>query len=894
MNLEKIEKNLEKLVQDFKKENFIYDFLLAFDQPKATINRLKKGTYNLSNKNYELIWKKKIYFYQVSDKEDVHNIIDELSKDSETKKNKIRFLIVTDFKNFLSKDLKTNDSLDIKLTKLSENIGFFLPLLGREKMNLEIENPADIKAANQMGNLYDQILKDNQNYDLNKHRGHLNLFFTRLLFLYYADDSEIFKKNQFLNVISNFTNEDGADLSVFFNSLFYTLDNQIRDNLPNYLKEFPYVNGNLFNGKINLPNFTKITRQMIIKGATLDWHMINPDILGSMLQAVVSIEEREEDEMHYTSVSNILKVIGPLFLDDLKEKIEIADKDEKKLKTILKFIYNLKIFDPACGSGNFLIIAYKQLCFLEIKIFEKLLEINSEDWKMSVSGISLNQFYGIEKSNYATETSKLSLWLAEHQMNLSFKEIFGTIKPALPLSETGKIKCDNSINVDWDKFCQYEKKTSHIYIIGNPPFKSFSERNNSQQEDVIKILNKKTKMDYVGLWFIKGSDFINKIVNSSLALVSTNSINQGEQVNLLWSIIFKHNIEIIFAHKSVKWKNNARGNGGVTVSIIGLKRVSNIKKKLYIKDQEFICKNINPYLINSEAKFVIKRRNSLSNLPKMTLGDMAKDGGNLVLDKQEYLDIIKVNQDYKKFFKRFIGGTDFINNTERWCIWCDERLYKECKDIPFFLDRFKKVENSRKNSKKEATAIHSKTPYKFVEIRKKFVDALIVPIVSSESREYFPVGFVNKDFIMTATLQVIYQPDLYLFSIISSRMHRLWGQIVGGGLETRISYSSELIYNTFPIQNLDIVKKKKLSSLALAVMDEREKDSEKNISDLYDPNKMPLGLKNLHQKIDQEVELCYKTNDISSDNERIEILFNLYENMKNMKNMENMENKLLI
>ncbi len=883
MNLEKIETNLKNISSKINEENFIYDFLLAYGLPKSSINRLKKGDYNKSKIDGEIIWAKKIYFKSILKDEDVHDVIDEISKSNVIEKQKIRFVIVTDFKTFLSKDIKTDDTLDVEFLKLNESLNFFLPLIGREKIILDKENPADIKASNQMGKLYDQIIKDNPDYDLKKYRGHLNLFFTRLLFLYYADDADIFKKNQFLNAIIEFTEEDGTDLKIFFDNLFFVLNTDDRSKTQNYLKDFPFVNGNLFHGKIFLPVFTKSTRQMIVNGASLDWHMINPDILGSMLQAVVSPEEREEDEMHYTSVPNIMKVIGPLFIDDLDKKIEEAGENENKLKNILKYIYNLKIFDPACGSGNFLIISYKQLCLLEIKIFDKLIQINPQEWKLSISGISLNQFYGIEKSHYATETAKLSLWLAEHQMNKHFKELFGEIKPSLPIKNLSNIVCENSLEFDWEKFCQFEKKTTFIYIIGNPPFKSFSDRNKSQQQDVINILGKSSKMDYVGMWFIKGSFYINKYHNSSLAFVSTNSINQGEQVNLLWSIIYKNNIEIIFAHKSVKWKNNARDNAGVTVSIIGLKKTSNIKKRLFVDGYERVCNNINPYLIISETKFIKKRRESISGLPKMTLGDMAKDGGHLILNKEEYQEIIKQDSNFKKFLKRFIGGTDFINGTERWCIWCDEKLYKECKEIPFFSNRFKKVELSRKKSKKKATAQHYVTPYKFVEIRKKYEDALIIPIVSSEKRQYFPVGIVNKDFIMTATLQVIYKPELYILSLISSRMHRLWGQIVGGGLETRISYSSEIVYNTFPIQNIDQSKKEKLTSLALKLIDEREKYIGKTISELYDPETMPKGLENIHIEIDKEVDETYKIDEINTfdDNQRIQILFELYNDMQN-------------
>jgi len=886
MSLEIIEKNLRKITENLDTSNFIYDFLLAYEQPKSTVKRLKTGGNNLSKKENELIWKKKIYYHKITNGEDVHDVIDELSNDKEIKKQKIRFLIVTDFKSFLSKDFKTNDSLDISIYNLNENSEFFLPLIGREKVNIEHENPADIKAADQMGKLYDNILKENQDYDLNKYRGHLNLFFTRLLFLYYADDAEIFVKNQFLKTISDFTDEEGDNLKDFFDKLFKILNNNNRSDEPNHLKKFPYVNGNLFDGEIKLPNFTKNTRKMIIEGASLDWHMINPDILGSMLQAVVSPEEREADEMHYTSVPNILKVIGPLFIDDLKDKIDSAEEDEKKLKNILKYIYNLKIFDPACGSGNFLIISYKQLCLLEINIFEKLLENNPDDWRMSVSGISLNQFYGIEKSNYASETTKLSLWLAEHQMNLLFKEVFGTIKPSLPLRETGKIICDNSINIDWSDFCRFEKNTSYIYIAGNPPFKGSRKQNINQKKDIVKVLKHikgHKRLDYVSLWFFKAKNYIEKNIKSSCSFVSTDSICQGEHVSLLWPELLKK-LEISFAIKTFKWSNNARDKAGVYCAIIGLANLSN-KKKLLVDGTKLIWVNyISPHLTTDEFINVPSRQKPfLNNIPEMIYGNMPLEGGFLKLDIKEYEKILNESPYGEKFLRPLIGGNEFIKNFKRWCIWIEDKDLNEALEINEIKKRIDKVKSFRKDGGEVAKTLVNKS-HQFRYRHEAKNNFILVPRTSTSSRDYLPIGYFDKKFISLESAQVIYDPPLFLFSILSSKTHMIWAKSVGGKLGTGVRYSSNLCFNTFPLDRLDNNVIKKMEQVSYDILEEREKFSELPISKIYS-SQMPPSLRKVHEINDNLIDNILFGRENLKDDEITSLLFLKYQSCdKNEKN----------
>ena len=885
MKIEEITNNLQHLVKKFDEKDFIYKFIKSFDFPNSTISRLKKGDRNSSLLENELIWRDKLYFLDAkNENKDLHLLINEIKSKEEIKKLKIRFVIVTDFSLFLAIDIKTQKSLECKFKDLAKHSNFFLPLIGIDQFQPSEENPADLKAAREIGKLYDQLIIDNVGLDINKYRQDLNIFFSRLLFLYYADDAQIFEKNLFLKSITELTDKDGKNLAEFFDKLFDILDTESRINIPNYFSKFPYVNGSIFKNKIKLPIFSKKTRDMILDSALLDWHIVNPDILGSMLQAVVSPEERDDEEMHYTSVPNILNVISPLFLDDIETKIQESLNDEKGLKKILRYIYNIKIFDPACGSGNFLIIAYKQLCYLEIKIFKRLLELNPNDWNMSISGISLSQFYGIEKSHYASETAKISLWLAQHQMNLEFKDIFGTSKPSLPVNALGNIVCENSIKFDWIKFCQLERKTEEIFIIGNPPFKGYRARTESQKEDVTYYLKKKgSKIDYVGLWFFKGADFIEYYKKVKLAFVATNSVNQGEQVNLIWPKIINQNIEIIFANKSFKWKNSARNNAGVTVSIIGL-GLNNIKfkKHLITGSDKINVKYLNGYLLDSKNIIIKNSNKNLFNLPKMNCGSILNDNGHLILDRNDREKLINENSNSEKFIKPYVGASDFIKKVKRWCLWIKDEDVNEANKINFINDRLGKVKKYRLKKRDFKWA---EKPHKFSEDRHKEFDSIFVPTPTSERREYLPVGFFEKGTVITGPNQVVYNPPMYLFSILSSKIHMLWLKTIGGKLETRYRYSVELCYNTFPFPEINDEKKNTLKEIGLKLLiDERERHFEKNISELYDPDTMPKGLKNLHREIDIAVEKCYQNKTFINDEEKLKCLFEMYSNSSKKNN----------
>ncbi len=884
MSLEKIETELSKISSKLDKENFIYDFLLSYGLPKSSINRLKKGDYNKSKINGEIIWPKKIYFKSLIENQDVHDTIDELSKSIVVDKHNIRFIIVTDFNDFLALDLRTRDTLDIKIFEIDKNTHFFLPLIGQEKAeNLE-ENLADIKAADKMAKLFDLVIKDNpQNFKSDKEKHGLNIFFTRLLFCFFAEDAEVFEKGLFTRSVKSFTNSNGEDLDIFFKKLFSILKGEKIEHAE-YLKNFPYVNGGLFKNTYLIPKFTKESRKLIIDAGSLDWNSINPDILGSMMQAIVQQGVRHELGMHYTSVKNILKIIKPLFLDKLNNELIDSKNDIKKLNKLLVKIYNINIFDPACGSGNFLVISYKELYKIEIEILRQLKDLDKNDWLIAKSGIELSQFYGIELDDYAHEMAKLSLWIAQHQMNNLYEEILNDKRSFLPLAPSGNIYCKNANLIEWEDICP-KKSNKQIFVVGNPPYVGSSMQTKEQKVDMDHVFKGKSgfkNLDYISSWFLKGSRYIQNS-DIELAFISTKSICQGEQVSMLWPIIFGLNLEINFSYDSFRWSNNAKYNAGVTCIIISLRNISKKDKFIFGESSTKKVKNINAYLIASKNIFVSKKNNSISDLPKMSYGNKPVDGGNLLLNEGERNKIINEYPKTKKLIKKFYGADEFIKGKSRYCIWIENSDLELANSIPIIKKRIEKIKLFRLNSKKPATKKLAIRPHQFEDLNTSKNNCIIVPSVSSERRKYIPIGFLEKNVVVSNAAHVIYDPPLYLLSILCSYMHMKWVFAVGGYLGSSIRYSSTLCYNSFPLPFLNNQQKKDLENLTLELVDEREKFSEKTMSELYDVNKMPKSLVNIHEKIDITVDKIYNKQGFNSDEVRLSCLFELYENL-NKKN----------
>ena len=875
MNIDALEQTLQTLVAKPDPEAFLYDLLLAYDLPKASITRLQKGDYNLEKKRSNVVlWKQKLY-YRYERHLDLHALIDAVKQDATIARHSPRFLILTDLQHLVAVDTKTQDTLDIALADLPKYFDFFLPWAGMEKQQFQSENPADVKAAERMGRLYDLIQQDNRAFE----RHALNIFLSRLLFCFFAEDTGIFGDNQFTNAVGSHTAEDGSDLAGYLQKLFRVLALRERGDFPAFLQAFPYVNGGLFAEDFPVPQFSVKSRKLILECGALNWKAINPDIFGSMIQAVVHDEQRSHMGMHYTSVVNIMKVMEPLFLNELQEELEKAAGNEGKLVKLLDRLYHLRIFDPACGSGNFLIIAYKELCRLEIAIFRELQTLNAK-WKTAQSGIRLTQFYGIELDDFAHETAKLSLWLAEHQMNMAFREVFGDAKPTLPLQSGGNIVCGNATRLDWATVCP--KDPAHeTYILGNPPYVGSTMQSESQKQDMAAVfqgIKNYKNLDYIACWFFLVARFISDS-NIKMAFVSTNSISQGEQVALLWEHIFDLNIEIFFAHQSFRWINNAKGNAGVTCVIIGLRKISTKPKILYQDNVSSNVPNISPYLINGKNHFVLKRSNTLSNISKIDYGNKAVDGGFLILSTNDKNKLLSNHPESEEMIRPFIGSNEYIKGIERYCLWIPDSRLSIAESIPSIHKRIEGVRAMRLASRDDGANKMANSSHQFREMKTANKNLIIIPSVSSEYRDYIPIGFLSHDFIISNLAFAVYDPPTWIFAVISSRMHMTWVRAVAGRLETRIRYSSSLCYNTFPFPDISAKQKEKLEEHVFAVLDEREKHPEKTMAQLYDPDKMPAGLRQAHHDMDIAIEQCYRAKPFSSDEERLEYLFTLYEAM---------------
>ncbi len=933
---------LEKITQAIAngqqpQSKFILDFLALLDISKTTLNDIKSQNTRTNIAKHpelgEVALKQKIYFKPVgkddgdllsdsglTGSEQLENALQTLKTDPLIKTHKIRLLVVTDFQTLLAYDVKTDDTLDVEFVELDKDYAFFLPLVGLERAKDFSEHPADVKASEKMGRLFDFIKRYNE-FDTKDDIHALNIFLTRLLFCFFAEDTGIFDKDSFCQTLQATTQTDGSDTNTFLHDLFEVLDLPMdspqRANKPSHLTKFPYVNGELFREQYWIPEFNARTRRILLDCAKMNWAEINPDIFGSMFQAVIDTQQRGNLGQHYTSVSNIMKVIEPLFLQGLRAEYEQLtslsndnthkNRKAKRLDELLTRLGNIKVFDPACGSGNFLIIAYKELRMLEIKVWQAKLDMmkgNSQNlsWDFGFdSVVSLDNFFGIEIDDFAVQIARLSLWLAEHQMNVKFHEAFGQSRATLPLKDSGHIVQGNSLRLDWQAVCPNDGE-QEIYVVGNPPFGGSGNRSDEQTADMEKVFAgfKKFKfLDFVTAWFWKGANYLkdshDKGSQAKMALVSTNSIAQGEQVAMLFPYIFGLGVGIGFAYQSFPWKNNAKHNAGVHVVIIGLEMMNEGQKTIYsqvdgIWHSEKV-KNISPYLI-AGSNLAVKSRESPfdKNVNKMIRGNQPTDGGYLLLSPSEKQDLIKNEPKSEKWIKKVIGAEEFINGKQRFCLWLDGISEDEINEMPLIKERVEQVRVLRIKSKDKGSQKLADTPHLFRETinPNRYI---IVPIVSSEKRKYIPMDILDSNSVPTNLVQLVENGTMYEFGILNSTMHNDWMRIISSRLENRYRYTITIVYNTFPFPTVTDDQKKHIEQLAEEILLTREDFAGETLAKLYDPDTMPESLKIAHQNLDDAVDKLYNPKGFADTASRLAHLLERYESLINTEKKQAIDKK---
>ncbi|ACR17092.1 class I SAM-dependent DNA methyltransferase [Corynebacterium kroppenstedtii] len=905
LNIKTIEERVKALAgREEYDDELLFELLSAYGRSNSSITRLRNGSINVAeDPSQEYAQKNVVYYRNIADTSDATDAnrstkqlspaeretrllkaVQELRQHERVVRFTTRFVIVSDNQWLAAVDTKTNENRIFPIAQIDKHYTFFLPWAGMEKAQFAAEKHADTKAAEKMGKLFDALVGNNAvSLATDADRHGLNIFFTRLLFCYFAEDTDLFPKGAFTKAIASYTHEDGSDVARVITDIFAALDMADKSELAEHLQVFPYVNGHLFSADApyQVPNFDRKSRDLLIELGRLIWKDVNPDIFGSMFQAVVQTGSRSELGQHYTSVPNILKTIEPLFLDDLKEQFDSAYNSVPRLEKLLSRIADIKIFDPACGSGNFLVIAYKELRRLEHAILDRLAYLSPKHQTLfSDSVVKIDHFYGIEIDDFATEVAILALWIAKHQMNQEYLDKFGFQLPMIPLRSMGQITCANACRIDWQEVCPHQTE-DEVYLISNPPYLGSSMQTKEQKEDLAATYAGRkfsTNQDYISAWFIKGSDYIQES-RAQLAFITTNSVSQGDHVALLFPTIFNMGLEIGYAYTSFKWSNNAKGNAGVTVAVISLRKSSKSPKYLFSNSVRNEVAEINGYLTPGPIVSLKRRPKPLSGFPPMVRGSQPTDGGHLNLDQTEYNALVQAFPETQRFLKKYIGAADYIRGNDRYCLWIEDQDVEAASLIPEVADRLDTVARFRSESKAASTREYAAYPNRFRQRAYKPTDSIIVPSVSSERREYVPIGFLGPDTVISNLAFATYNAEPWLFALLTSKIHMVWLGAVGGKMKTDYRYSNTIVYNNFPVPHLTGPMKEKLTRTALRILDVREYFCELTLAELYDPDTMPDLLRQAHAENDALVDSIYRKSGFESDEERLAALFKLYEKM---------------
>lgn len=879
--------------EDAEAKSFWDDFFNVFGIDRKRVAVFEKQVNKLGNKQgyIDLFWKGKLMVEHKSKGKSLEKAFAQATDyfHGLTDDELPRYVLVCDFQQFRLYDLEKHTDHSFTLNKLIDNIRLFDFISGYTQHEVREQDPINIKAAEKMGLLHDKLKEIG-------YTGHqLELYLVRLVFCLFADDTGIFNTGIFYELLSERTKPDGSDLAGWLAQLFEVLntppENRLK-NLDESLAAFQYVNGKLFEERLPTASFDSDMRRILIECCALDWSSISPAIFGSLFQSVMDEKARRNLGAHYTSEKNILKLIKPLFLDELYEEFNKVRTSAAQLDKFHAKLAGLRFIDPACGCGNFLIVAYRELRLLEIEVlrakFKNQIATNIDMY----ININVDQFYGIEYEEFPAQIAQVAMWLIDHQMNQRVSEAFGEYFVRLPLRKSATIVHGNALRIEWQSLLQEGQQ--YNYILGNPPFLGYLYQNEEQKNDlklVCSDIKSSGVLDYVTAWYILAAKYmaINSIsgnkVRTKTAFVSTNSICQGEQVPILWKELFNsYSIKIHFAHRTFKWNNEARNNAAVHVIIVGFSNFNVEEKQLYSYNSTNddpnlqLCKNINPYLIAGNDDIIESRTKPICLVPQMSKGSQPTDDGNLIINNEDELnELVSRNPNVRQYLRRYVGSREFINNIDRWCLWLLNINPSELKAMPDILARIEKVREFRANSTSASTRSY-KLHHLFQQIHQPDSNYLIIPSVSSERREYIPIGFFTPDIVTSNLCLIIPNATLFHFGVLTSLMHMVWLRYTCGRLKSDYRYSATIVYNNFPWpENSSEKQMQAVEQAAQAVLDARAQFPDSSLADLYDPNTMPPALVKAHQQLDKAVDLCYRPQPFASETKRIEYLFELYD-----------------
>ncbi len=911
MNAVEIEQAISELaLQPFDAAEFPFTFLAAFGNKDTTLKRLRAGNNNASDVPGGVLLRNNIHL-AVCTAGTVGDTLKALRTSLATTKAKAKFILATDGQTLEAEELASGETIASAFPDFPNHFGFLLPLAGISTIKEIKDNPIDVRATGRLNKLYVELLRENPAWATDERRSDMNHFMARLVFCFFAEDTDIFNgKGLFTQTVDQMSASDGSNTHEVLSEIFRAMNVKVADRatamprLPNWANGFPYVNGGLFSGSTEVPRFTRMARTYLLHAGALTWREINPDIFGSMIQAVADDEERGALGMHYTSVPNILKVLNPLFLDDLRMALAEAGDNERKLLNLRKRMARIRVFDPACGSGNFLVIAYKKMREIEAEInrLRGELHLGSE--------IPLTNFRGIELRNFPSEIARLALIIAEFQCDVLYRGQKDALAEFLPLDAQNWIVFGNALRLDWLSICpptgtgvrvasddlfetplnqaeiDFENEGGETYICGNPPYLGSRDQQDEQKADLQFLFDKRVQnwksLDYVSGWFIKAADYLTS-TQSTAAFVSTNSVCQGLQVQILWPELLRLGCQIEFAHNSFRWANLASHNAGVTVAVVGFTGRPRNPRRLFSVDKSGItverqCANINPYLAAGETIIVEKASKPLSGLSEMTFGNTPIDGGHMLLSRGDYDALRLTPEQQRRFVRKIFGSAEFIRGLERYCLWIEDQYLAEALSIEPIARRIRDVRALRLNGGKTARDI-AERPHQFQRMYFGKHSTLIVPGVSSESREYLPCGFEPAGTVISNLAFAIYDAPLWNMALLASRLHLIWIASVCGKMKTDFRYSNTLGWNTFPVPLLTEQNKIDLERCAEDILLARQAHFPATVADLYAPDAMPDNLRHAHERNDEVLERIYIGRRFKNDTERLEKLFELYTKM---------------